>query len=354
MKKKIISIVMAIFTLSLVGCGSNVLPKEKSEDITEKMQTSESAEMEEETQTSESVEMEEETTEAEMADVSGVYQNISLFFDSTYQLNENGTYDKLSPEEKGTYIVDEGGKIAFTPKGVAANEIFAPLGMYYYRSNDHFFDEDEEYGTAPVFDENGRTSQTFETPIRKQDNGEMIGNVLTMNEDGTFILENEVGRMQGGMLVTSDGDKYEGEYTLNDEILTLKWNGAEYQLVFINDKLYYDVIRKQSKENEQEIEAGKLALQAAEDEKYAPVEESLANEICDKLKGEWNFAGEPYTVTFDGFNVSVAGMGYANQGTYIVCKDILLITYENGNKATMNYLYENGEMKLAALVALNE
>lgn len=352
MKKKLALIAAVVFAISLTGCGSDESKKAEPET------TAESTEITAEEETTE------ESTE-EVIDISGTYQNVSLFCDSVYQLNENGTYDRTTPEEKGTYVVEANGDIMLTEKGVSNSEdTFTPYLEYYYLSNCPFgsdseficFSSDEEYGAKPAFDENGKSNQTFKTGLSERADGNDHQYEFKMNEDGTFSVQEEVGVMQNGFMMMSDGDKYEGEYELNDAVLTLKCNDIEYKLLFIDEKIYYNVLMKHTEETEDQFQK----MQAVKEAIFEPVDEALANEVSGKFQGQWEYTNgaAKYTLTFDGYNIVVdciaGGYQITNQGTYIVCKDLLLVTYENGKQATIRYTYENGELNFSPLVGLDE
>ena len=312
-----------------------------------------------------------ETVDEEMAepiDPTGTYHSLSLLQpNSVYELHENGTYDRTSPEEKGTYTVSDSGTISFTQKDYIVSDTYAPYENYYFCTSDSIFTGDKDYGAAPSFDENGRSSQSFETSFGLADEtGTSRAYILTFKEDGTFSLQEEIGQMQGQFLAVQDGDLKEGNYTLDGEIITLSWNGADYKLLFRDNRIFYDVIVKETDENTNAISAGNDALQAAEDAKYAPVDDALASEIKEKLQshGQWEYSAPAgnttatYYVDFNGDSFKIkcvlAGYQISNQGTYIVCKDLLLITYDNGEKSTMNYDYENGTITIYPLVAISE
>ena len=361
MKKKLLAVTAVAAAMALSACGGGT-----EADVTEAQTGNESqAEESDSSEVSEDAESENESKETEapeVQDVTGTYKNVSFLENTTYVLNDNGTYDsdKVDYGQKGTYTVSEDGKITLQPVDLGNQYIMTPYEEYYYFSNDDYFDEDSEYGAVPSFDENGRSTQSFQTPFVSQSNGYELSNTLTFKEEGTFTIQQETGQMQGGFLVTSDGDSYDGEYTFDNGVVTLKWNDAEYQLLFIDNKLYYNVLKKQTDENASDFDAQEAAMQAEKDEKYAPVDEALANEISQKLQGQWQYSqgAVSYTLTFDGFNITVESVvgGYqlTNKGTYTVCKDLLLVTYENGEQATMDYTYEDGNLDFSGLVGLTE
>ena len=66
------------------------------------------------------------------------------------------------------------------------------------------------------------------------------------------------------------------------------------------------------------------------------MDEALAAEIRGKLQGVWEYSegAVSYSIQFDGDHISVSssvgGYGLSNQGTYEICRDLLLITYDSG------------------------
>lgn len=243
MKKKYLMSIL-LFALLLVGCGSNLSSTAVSDDVEEAEETVSTEAMEEES-----------ASESEKVDVSGEYGNISLFFASTYKLNDNGTYDRTSPDAKGTYVVDnESGDIEFTRKDSNSSDIYAPYGEYYYCSNDEFYDTDVDYGIAPSFDENGKSTQTFQSSFAEQPNGEYMAHKFSMNEDGTFSILEERALYTNNILYITDEKTFDGEYSVDGEIITLKWNDEEYQLLYLDNKIFYDVIERQTENTLQKLE----------------------------------------------------------------------------------------------------
>lgn len=301
----------------------------------------------------------EETPENEEREVPGVYEHISLFLNSTYEWHENGSYDRTSPDEKGTYTVSDKGDVIMSENGGSGGDTYTPYGDYYYRSNLICgFEKDDEYGLAPSFDENGRSTQTFDAFYERITNDQHHYLVFTMNEDGTFILKDMIRSNTKG--IVDEGDTFEGEYIFNDDILTLKWNGIEVPFLYIDGKIYFDIIEKQTEETAQRTEERHAALQAAQDEKYAPVDDALANEVSSHLQGEWEYtdSGVKFTLFFDGNTINVTssagGASISNTGTYIVCKDFVLITYETGKRAKMAYDINNGDFSFYPIQGIED
>lgn len=286
----------------------------------------------------------------EEREIPGTYENVSLFLTSTIQVSENGSFDRTNPDEKGTYNTREDGSFELIEKGMGNGDIFTPYGDYYYRSNlICSFDEDEEYGLAPSFDENGRSTQSFDAYYEPASGGNQNYVLFTMKDDGTYTLQKQIRNTQGFLTVVDQGDTYEGTYTLDGEVLTLTWNEFKVPFLFLNGKIYFDIIEKQTAENAADFEARRTALEAFRAEKFTPVDDALASEIVSCVQGEWEYTSNnvKYTMLFDGntFNVTTTAGGTSlnSQGTYVVCKDFVLITYDTGKRARIDYTYENGE-----------
>lgn len=342
MKKVLVIVMAALLALSLAACGGN--EQNQGGATTEAPTVTEAPQ---------------ETPQEETQEVPGTYANVSLFLTSTYQLNENGSFDKTSPEEKGTYTVGDDGSIELTEAGMSGGDIFTPYGQYYYRSNlICCFEEDEEYGMAPSFDENGRSNQTFEAYYERTDTGNQRYVEFTMNEDGTFVLKRQIHNLDGILSVVDYGLTFEGTYALDGDILTLNWNGIEVPFLLIDEKIYFDVIVKQTDENMQAFTELNETLAAAEEARFAPVDETLAGEISALLQGSWEYTSGQvsYDIYFEGENINVtstvSGYTLENQGTYVICSDFILVNYQNGGQAIMQYTYENGQLSLYPLYGL--
>ena len=107
MKKKIVAL-MASCALALAGCGDADVIMEAVRELESVL---EEAIPGEESGEEANEESEETTVPAAEIDPAGTYKNVSMMFDAVYILNDNGTYDKTSPEEKGTYTVEENGDL---------------------------------------------------------------------------------------------------------------------------------------------------------------------------------------------------------------------------------------------------
>ena len=171
-------------------------------------------------------------------------QNITFSPDTTYQLNENTTYDKTAPDTKGTYEANESGGFDLTAANGYEEESFAKQGDYYYRTNlICCFSEDEDYGLEPTFDENGRTEQWFTAYYDSISEDSWNVLILQLWQDGTFRLRDCIRTMSGNQ---SDGTLYEGAYRLEDDILHLDYEGGSMPFLLIDGKIYFDVLQKQA------------------------------------------------------------------------------------------------------------
>lgn len=177
-------------------------------------------------------------------DLTGVYKNITFSPDTTYQLNENTTYDKTAPDTKGTYEANESGGFDLAAANGYEEEAFAKQGDYYYRTNlICCFSEDEDYGLEPTFDENGRTEQWFTAYYDSISEDSWNVLILQLWQDGTFRLRDCIRTMSGNQ---SDGTLYEGTYRLEDDILHLDYEGGSMPFLLIDGKIYFDVLQKQA------------------------------------------------------------------------------------------------------------
>jgi len=168
--------------------------------------------------------------------VAGNYENASLFMGTSYQLNENGSYNKPA-SIKGTYEIDSEGVLTLTNKKDSFKEYFVKKGDYYY-SRANFFDADTAYGLAPTFDKNGRSDQSFAGDYVINQGTESKKDVfLTLSPDGTYDLFTKRNAM------TVD-QRFNGSYRFEKNILWLEYEGNEHPMILANNKLYFDVIKK--------------------------------------------------------------------------------------------------------------
>jgi len=345
LKKPLSLALAAALALSLTACGGGNGGDDKSSGgSSSKSGGSSSASSSSSSQGDASEPQEEER------EVPGTYENVSLFLTSTIQVSENGSFDRTKPDEKGTYTVKDDGSFELVEKGMGNGDIFTPYGDYYYRSNlICSFDEDEEYGLAPSFDSNGHSNQSFDAYYEPASGGNQNYVLFTMKEDGTYTLQKQIRNTQGFLTVVDQGDTYEGTYSLDGDVLTLTWKEFKFPFLFLDGKIYFDIIEKQTAENTADLEARRTALEAFRAEKFVPVDDALASEIVSSVQGEWEYSNNnvKYVMLFEGNNFSVTttagGASLNSQGTYVVCKDFVLITYDTGKRARIDYTYENGE-----------
>ena len=176
-------------------------------------------------------------------DIIGTYKNTSFLKSSEFTLNENATYDRTLPNEKGTYKA--GRKGGFTLTDTNDDEtIFAKKDNYYYRTNlICCFEEDKEYGQKPSFSENGVSNQWFSAYYEGISDNSWKVIILELKEDKTFKLRDCVRDSSGHQ---SEGTVYEGTYNLDNYVLNLECaDNQAITLLFINEKLYFDVFVKE-------------------------------------------------------------------------------------------------------------
>jgi len=207
MKKIIAMLLVTISCLSIVACGASTESGNSNEDV----------------------------------NVAGTYHNVTFLSSSSFTLNENSTYDRTVPNEKGTYETSKKGIILTDTND--DETIFAQKDNYFYRTNlICCFEEDEDYGLEPTFDDNGMSNQWFCAYYDTISDSKWNVIILQLNEDGTFKLR-DCTRDAGGS--QSDGTVYEGTYTLNDYVLNLNCGEETMPFLFIDDKIYFDVYEKQ-------------------------------------------------------------------------------------------------------------
>ena len=182
-------------------------------------------------------------TSTKTQDVIGTYKNVTFSSSSKFTLNEDSTYDRTLPNEKGTYKTSPKGGFTLTNTD-DDDTIFAQKDGFYYRTNlICCFEEDEEYGKAPTFNESGKSNQAFCAYYDSISDSKWNVIILEMKEDGTFILRDCTRDASGNQ---SDGTIYEGTYVLNDYLLSLTCgDGQTIPFLLIDDKIYFDVFEKQ-------------------------------------------------------------------------------------------------------------
>lgn len=175
--------------------------------------------------------------------ITGTYKNITFLADATITLNENETYDRTSPNEKGTYTTKRGGFV-LTPSTVSEGGTFAQYDDHYYYTvgETQCFSKDKEYGIAPTFDENGKSNQSFDAFYHSISDNQWDVIYLTLNEDGTFSLRDCTRTMN----TQTDGTLYEGTYTLEGEVLSLDCGDIVMPFLYLDDKIYFNVFEKQN------------------------------------------------------------------------------------------------------------
>ncbi len=177
-------------------------------------------------------------------DVSGTYKNVTFLPDEEYVLNTNSTYESKFHFEKGTYEANSKGGFDLAHANDESVTTFDCLDSYYYRtSNVCAFEEDEEYGLKPTFDENGKSDQWFCAYYDSISDTQWNVIILELKEDGTFKL-NDCKRNSSGDQY--DENIYEGTYTMEENILKLSHDKGIFPFVFTDEKIYFDVLEKQA------------------------------------------------------------------------------------------------------------
>ena len=190
----------------------------------------------------------EATAPVTIEDAAGDYKTVSPFSQTTYVLHENGTYDITDPEAAGTYTVGSDGTVTLKQSATYASktETFKPYGNYLYLSDWDCWTTDIKYGAELSFNDEGRTSQSFQTSYPSS--SPYISYILNLSEDGTFSSDKEVAhQMGGGLLIDNDlsqKDWLTGTYELDGSLLMLHTDNGDYPLIYSNNTLYYTVIQK--------------------------------------------------------------------------------------------------------------
>ena len=343
--KKILALLLAAaLTLSLAACGgdsgSSAPSSAPSETPSESVEPTNTPEPEE--------------SEEPEREVPGTYESASLFQSIVYEWHDNGTYDRQNTEEKGTYTVQDDGTVSTKENGGTGSDTYAPHGDYYYRTSSicNFY-KDKEYGLAPTFDDNGHSSQSFDAFYEMITNDKHHYVQFQMNEDGTYVLKDLIRSNTQGLL--GKGITYEGTYELKDDVLMLTYDGVEFPFLYLDGNLYFDVLEKVTDDTAKVAETRREARKAASEARWTPADETLAAQVMDQFQGTWEYTqnGFKYELAVEGDHISVtssvSGNSISNEGTYIVCEDVLLITYQTGGRATIAYSMDNGELSFYPL-----
>ena len=93
-------------------------------------------------------------------------------------------------------------------------------------------------------------------------------------------------------------------------------------------------------------------------ERFASVDAETEAAIDAYLQGTWEYTdnGINYACTFEGgsFYVTseISGTSISNEGSYKICKEVILVTYSNGNMAYMEYEWDGAEVTLYYLTGM--
>lgn len=202
----------------------------------------------------------------DVEDVSGTYKNVSVLPSNQIILSSDKSWDADIQvlfgydtfriqglyENRGNYISLDS---KFSDTGnLDGNEKFdlCEEGGYYYRNTVYF--EEDDYGRVAHFDENGRSNQMFSSyysPSHASNDGLVFEEEsheisLKFNEDGTFSWIN--GMLKNGMpeVNSSRYVRYEGTYSVNEDIITLHYNNTDHFMILDDGVIYYDVYQKQN------------------------------------------------------------------------------------------------------------
>lgn len=97
----------------------------------------------------------------------------------------------------------------------------------------------------PTFDANGYSNQSFKTVYFANKNvvfGYKVKFDLSLSEDGTYVANYE-----GDTTLTDERifeEHFKGTYKFENDILWLNYEGKDYPMLFVDDKLYFDIIEK--------------------------------------------------------------------------------------------------------------
>lgn len=258
----------------------------------------------------------------------GSYVPMGLVPGTSYEVNENGSYDH--GEEKGTYTAAEDNSLTFQPKDGSSSTLTA-CGAYYHTAAK--MTEDTEYGLAPAFDENGHSNQTFQTEA------DGLSLTLELHEDGTYVFS--YSRVSPVFDKFFDVVTCEGTYALEDTVLMLTSNEHAYPFLFVEEAIYPVVYGKKTESNGADAEAAQAAVLAAEETAaqgrwWTPADEETAAAVRAALAGTWFYTDGygNYQLTFSETGVSVhmdfMGMTALNSsGTYTIQNGAILLEYKS-------------------------
>ena len=174
--------------------------------------------------------------------VSGEYRGVGLYSDlnDTYHLNENTTFD-TDKGVKGTYAIDSSQMaVVLSPKNLSEIKL-NKVGAYYYTEGFmDCFSKDTEYELEVTFNEEGRSNQSFE--YAGKDSRYLYNYTLQLKENGTYTASYE--KIDFIYFEDDYDTTYEGTYALEDNILWLSFGDSKYPMLFVDGKLYFDVLEK--------------------------------------------------------------------------------------------------------------
>lgn len=166
----------------------------------------------------------------------GTYKTIGIYSDTEYTLKEDLTFT-ATDSTSGTYVLNTDGAIWFSRGDEQGFELVKAGDYYYRRDVNGGFDSDlSEDFLPPMFDEKGRTNQSFYKGIGTTYLG------LDLKQDGKYYAYHEEYEGEEFSLVSKK--EFEGTYTFKDDILWLSHGDEKYPMILGDDALYFDVVQK--------------------------------------------------------------------------------------------------------------
>lgn len=320
MKKILILVLTVALILSLAACGGKDTATDSAGSPAEENSADQS-----------------EATLA-VSDIVGTYKTANIF-DTTYVFHENTTYDIESDSRtadvgKGTYTVAPNGGLELNDVEGSTHHFKSKDGYIYRTDALSYFEKDEEYGLELTLDSNGRTNQTFQSELIYS-NGDRHIFALILKEDGTCEVKYNVlaDKGYGERLVR---ESFDGTYSVENDVMTVNYNGADHTMLIEDGLLYFYVLEKDSGAAVTETQG------QAEETAIAPIEEAL--------QGAW--VHETTTITFtdgrfvyDYIRVS-DGKRDAPEGNYKIGEKTIALQYDSGASTEMDYTFEDGVLSL--------
>ena len=172
-------------------------------------------------------------------ETAGTYKTIGIFSDTKYTLKGDMSF-KATDSTSGTYVLNTDGSILFEIENDFGFD-FIKTDDYYYRQDIYggFSEDTTEDMRAPVFDEDGRSNQSFYKGVGTTYYG------LNLKDDGTYSASIEKYNEKDYSLISKE--EFEGTYSFKNDILWLKHGKNKYPMIRDDGVLYYNVIQKVKK-----------------------------------------------------------------------------------------------------------